>query len=256
MTSAAREPDTRAFQRLVDHVQLAMTTGEIKPGDRLPSERDLGEQFGMARSSVREALRVLESMELVRSAPRDPRGPLVLQVSMEPVRRTISMLASTSVLDLPELIQFRMIADAAANLLAALRRTDAHLLAMERNMARMRASMDRGYDEFSRADLEFHEIIAEAGGNKLIQVYGDVNRAAVLDLIRRTILDAGDRTALMLQSVRHHRDVHAAISARDAPLASRLARESLYEYYGNLVGEQDRAVLAALVRDNGGTVPD
>ncbi|MTD14702.1 FCD domain-containing protein [Nakamurella sp. YIM 132087] len=256
MTSVAREPDTRAFQRLVDHVEHAIASGELKPGDRLSSERELGEQFGIARSSVREALRVLESMELVRSAPRDPRGPLVLQVSMEPVRRTISMLASTSALDLPELVQFRMIVDAAANLLAAFRRTDAHLLAMERNMARMRASMALGYEEFSRADLEFHEIIAEAGGNKLVQVYGDVNRAAVLDLIRRTILDAGDRTALMLQSVRHHREVFAAIAARDAPLASRLARESLYEYYGALVGDEDRAIMAALVRESGGRVAD
>jgi len=102
------------------------------------------------------------------------------------------MLTSTQALSLPELVQFRMIVDASANLMAAIRRTDAQLRALERSIARMRAAMEPPPDgaarvEFSRADLEFHEIIAEAGGNQLIQVYGEVIREAVLRLIERTI---------------------------------------------------------------------
>ncbi|WP_369822183.1 FadR/GntR family transcriptional regulator [Saccharomonospora sp. CUA-673] len=180
----------RLFQRVVDWVQGAMASGELRPGDRLPSERELVEQFGIGRASVREGLRVLENMHLVRSSPRDPRGPLVLPVSTEPMRRSVAMLTLSGGMELAELVQFRMIADASANLLAASRRTEDHLLRMERAMARMRASMGRDHAAFSRADLEFHEVIAEAGGNRVVQVYGDVIREAILDLIARTILDA------------------------------------------------------------------
>lgn len=254
----ASEPvaNARVFQRVVDYVQTAIAGGELKPGDRLPSERELVDKFGIGRASVREALRVLENMDLVRSQPRDPRGPLVLPMSVEPMRRTIAMLASNGSIRLAELVQFRMIADASANLLAAARRTDEQLLRLERNMARMRECMNIGYAEFSQADMEFHEIIAEAGGNKLVQVYGDVTREAVLSLILRTILDADDHTALMLQSIRHHRAVFAAISDRDGLRASRLARESLYSYYADHVEPADRAIMADLVRECGGTIPD
>ncbi len=255
MASQPAAANGRVFQRVVDHVRNAIAAGELKPGDRLPSERELVEKFGIGRASVREALRVLENMDLVRSAPRDPRGPLVLPMSVEPVRRTIAMLASTGQLGLAELVQFRMIADASANLLAAARRTDEQLLRLERNMARMRECMNLGYTQFSQADMEFHEIIAEAGGNQLVRVYGDVTREAVLTLIQRTILDADDQTALMLQSIRHHRAVFTAIADRDGLRASRLARESLYSYYADHVDPADRAVMADLVRECGGTVP-
>lgn len=245
----------RAFQRVVDYVQNAIATGELTAGDRLPSERELVDKFGIGRASVREALRVLENMELVRSQPRDPRGPLVLPMSVGPVRRSISMLTSAGGFDLAELVQFRMIVDASANLLAAARRTDAQLLALERNMARMRESMSYGYETFSKADLEFHEIIAEAAGNKLVQMYGDVTREAVLTLIERTILDAHDRTALMLQSIRHHRAVFTAIADSDGLRASRLARETLYSYYAAHVAPADREIMADLVRECGGKLP-
>ena len=270
--AGAATPDTRAFQRIVRHVEGAIAAGSLKPGDRLPSERELVDRFGVARSSVREALRVLESMELVRSTACDPRGPQVQPFSTGPVRRSLAMLTSTQALSLPELVQFRMIVDASANLMAAVRRTDAQLRALERSIARMRAAMDPGAGdagetsraeinraginraEFSRADLEFHEIIAEAGGNQLIQVYGEVIREAVLRLIERTISAAEDQPALMLRSIGHHMEVLAAIEARDGPRASRLARESLYAYYAEHVRPVDREIMANLVLECGGRI--
>lgn len=255
MTTEAAASNGRAFQRVVDYVQNAVASGELKPGDRLPSERELVEKFSIGRASVREALRVLENMELVRSHPRDPRGPLILPVSVGPVRRSVAMLTSAQVFTLAELVQFRMIADASANLLAANRRTDAQLVALERNMARMRQSMSVGYREFSQADMEFHELIADAGGNQLVQLYGGVTREAIVDLIKSTIIDADDQTTHMLQSIRHHRAVFDAIADRDGLLASRLARETLYAYYADYVDEADRAIMADLVRECGGRIP-
>ena len=255
MTQGSRADDERVFRRVVDYVQGAIANGDLQPGDRLPSERDLSERFGIGRSSVREALRVLENMELVRSTPRDLRGPLILPASAEPIRRSMAMLASTSMLDLGELVVLRMIADSSANLLAATRRTDTHLLKIERSIARMRACIRLGYSQFSQADLDFHDAIAEACCSPVLQVYGGVTREAVLNLISRKITESSDQRALMLQSVRQHKAVFDALVDHDALLASRLAREALYAYYADHVGDQDRAIMAQLVLECGGTLP-
>lgn len=254
MTKALQRstPAPRAYQRVVDDLEKAIRTGSLTPGSRLSSERDLCEQYGVSRSSVREALRVLESMHLIEFTSGDRRGPLVLPFSPEPARKSLSQMAMT--LSLSDLVQFRMIADATANLMAARLRTPAHLIELERNLARMRESMSHGYRVFSASDLEFHEIVARAAGNQVIQVCGDIVRESILSLISQTIVDADDQGAIMLQSIRHHQEVFDAISRQDGALASRLARESLYAYYAGLVDDSDRMVLADLVLEVGGHI--
>ena len=71
----------RAYQRIVEQVEDALVRGELAPGQRLPSERELVTQFAVSRSTVREALRVLESNGVVRSRPGDPNGPEILPFS-------------------------------------------------------------------------------------------------------------------------------------------------------------------------------
>lgn len=249
-TAAANEH--RAYRRMVDDIEARIAAGELRAGDRLPSERELVERYGIARSSVREALRVLESLELVRSAPRDPRGPLVLPITAAPIRRSLGLLTSSKTISLPQLVQLRMVIDASTNLMAALRRTPEHLVALERNMARMRGLLHHSYAAFSLADLEFHEILADAAGHELVRLYGEAVREAVLDLIQQTILDADDQEAHQLRSIRHHSAVFDAVSAGDGLAASRLARESLYQYYADHVGPEDREIMSALVRECGG----
>lgn len=71
----------RAYQRIVEQIEEALSRGDLVPGQRLPSERELVTQFAVSRSTVREALRVLESNGMVRSRPGDPNGPEILPFS-------------------------------------------------------------------------------------------------------------------------------------------------------------------------------
>jgi len=237
----------RVYERIVEQIEEAVETGVLTPGERLPSERDLMAQFGVSRSTVREALRVLQARGMIRSRPGDPHGAEVLPFSPAALHRSMTTLARVDELSLGELVQFRMVLDASANLLAARLRTDGQLAEMDAAIDRMRTAAEVGYDEFSAADVAFHDAVARASRNKLIQICTDVVRSIVLNLVAERIAGADDRAALMEQSIRHHEEVLAAVRAGDGPLAASLSRRTMYDYYVGYVPEEERPALTALL---------
>lgn len=239
----------RAYEAIVEQIEDALDSGVLAPGSRLPSERDLMTQFAVSRSTVREALRVLESSGLIRSRPGDPRGAEVLPFSAGSLRKSMLRLAKVREVSLGQLIQFRMILDGAANYLAARQATPVQVDAMEAAVARMRDAIAEGHPAFSEADFAFHQTVAEASGNMLILVCAEVTRDVVLRLIEDKLERADDRVALMGESLRQHTEVVEAIRRQDGAAAARLARVALYDYYAGYVPESDRQMLAALVED-------
>lgn len=239
----------RAYERIVQQIEDAILRGELRPGERLPSERDLVRQFSVSRSSVREALRVLQSNGMVRSRPGDPAGAEILPFSPATLQKSMTTLARLAELSLAELIQFRMLLDASANLLAARLRTPEQLAEMEAAMEVMRSAVAEDYEEFSRADVAFHDAVARASGNRLLQVCNQVVRSVVLTLIAEKIAHSPDRVELMRTSVGHHAAVLRAVRAGDGVAAARLARQSLYDYYAGYVPAGERKFLRALLAD-------
>lgn len=235
----------RAYERVVEQIEQAVFTGRLRPGARLPSERDLMIQFGVGRSTVREALRVLQSNGMIRSRAGDPRGPEVLAASPKSLWKSMSRLVRAESMSLAELLQFRMLMEGSAYQLAARLRTDAQLTEMD---TALRAMADApGHAEFSDADVAFHDAVARASQNTLIVVCSNVVREVVLDLIADSLANATDRQALMHAYLGHHSDVLQAIRDRDGTRAARLARQALYDYYSSHLPTNDRDLLAALV---------
>lgn len=237
----------RAYERIVEQVEEALFRGELRPGERLPSERELVTQFAVSRSTVREALRVLESNGVVRSRPGDPHGPEVLPYSSGGLHKQMMRLARVDELSLAELIAFRMILDGSANLLAARLRTPAQLDEMEAALEVMRTAVAIGYEQFSEADVAFHDAVARASRNSLIQVCNDVVRGVVLGLISDKISRSRNRRALMQESLAHHAQVLAAVRAGDGHAAARIARQNLFDYYSGYVPKAEREPLRALI---------
>ncbi|NEW70868.1 FadR/GntR family transcriptional regulator [Streptomyces rhizosphaericus] len=239
----------RLYQRIVEQIEQAIVRGDLKPGQRLPSERELVTQFGASRPTVREALRVLESDGLVRSRPGDPNGPEILPFSSAGLTKQMTRLVQFDNVSMAELISFRMILDGSASSLAARLRSEEELSAMERTIAVMSDAIEAGYEEFSKADVAFHEAVAVAGRNSLIEVCNQVVRGAVLALISDKVAHADNSAALMRESLRHHQEVLEAIRAGDGRAAARISRRKLYEYYAGYVPENERGPLLALVED-------
>ncbi|TDE41717.1 FadR family transcriptional regulator [Nonomuraea mesophila] len=234
-----------AYERVVEQVEEAIESGSLSPGERLPSERELMVQFSVSRSTVREALRVLQARGLVRSRPGDPHGAEVLPFTPAALHKSMTTLARVAELSLAELVQFRMVLDSSAGLLAARLRTDGQLAEMDAAVGRMRAAAD--HDAFVTEDVAFHDVVARASGNKLIQICTDVVRSIVLGLISEKLAAAPDKGALMRQTIEHHEAVLAAVRAGDGPLAARLTREAMYDYYADYVPAAERPALRALL---------
>jgi len=237
----------RLYERIVEQVEAAVASGDLAPGQRLPSERELVTQFGTSRATVREALRVLESNGVVRSRPGDPNGPEILPFSPRGLSKQLRRLARAEKLTLAQLLVSRMMLDATANRLAAVLHTDDQLADMEAAIDAMRGAIDLGYDAFSEADLAFHEAVAVASRNTMIQVSNEVVRDTVLSVISDKIAHARNSKSLMRRSLEHHEQVLEAIRAGDGPAAARASVQSLYEYYAGYVPPSERHALRALL---------
>jgi GntR family transcriptional repressor for pyruvate dehydrogenase complex len=242
----------RLYQHIVQQIEDAIARGELKPGQRLPSERDLVVQFGASRPTVREALRVLESNGVVRSRPGDPKGPEILPFSPHGLAKQMTRLAQVEQMSIAELVSFRMIVDGSANMLAARLRSQEELASMEKTLEVMEDAIDKGYDDFSEADMAFHDTVALASRNSMLQVCNRVVRGVVLSLISDKVARSRNSKALMRESLEHHREVLEAIRAGDGPGAARISRQNLYDYYAGYVPKRDRlALLALLEREQG-----
>ena len=114
----------------------------------------------------------------------------------------------------------------------------------------MRTATDDGYQAFSEADFAFHEAIARASRNTLIQVCNQVVRDTVLGLISDKIAHARNTKALMRTSLAHHEEVLDAIRSRDGQAASRASKRSLYDYYAGYLPKNAREPLLALLDDD------
>jgi GntR family transcriptional regulator, transcriptional repressor for pyruvate dehydrogenase complex len=237
----------RAYERVVEQIEEAVLSGRLKPGSRLPSERDMMTQFGVSRSTVREALRVLQSNGMVQSRAGDPRGPEVLPPSSSALQKSMSRLARAESMSLAELLQFRMLLEGSAYQLAAHLRTVDQLAEMEAALDAMTSAVDVGYAEFSTADVAFHDAVARATQNSLIVVCSNVVRGVVVDLITDRLAHAPDRQALMRTYLKHHSEVLQAIRAGDGALASRLSRHALHDSYAEYLAEPDRVLLLPLL---------
>jgi DNA-binding FadR family transcriptional regulator len=240
----------RAYQRVAEQIEERILSGDLPPGSRLPAERELVNQFAVGRSTVREALRVLQSAGLVRSRPGDPQGAEVLGVTSDNLSRTLGRLARSQISTLGELVQFRMVLEAESNRLAARLHTGSDLARMEEQIERMETLIDVGLHAFSEADAHFHRAVAEASRNSLLGLCARAVHDAVVEVIEQKIAEAPDATAWMQRSVAHHRQVLAAIRDGDGVRAAHLGRRALYDYYADHVEEDTRRLLTAALEDD------
>lgn len=186
--------------------------GELSPGDRLPPEKELSEQLGLSRNSLREAVKALEAVRVLDVR----RGDGTYVTSLEPrllQESTAFMVDLHSDTSLMELFEVRRILESSAAGMAAGRITREELMRLEADISGVNSA---SVDDLIEHDLRFHESIAEAAGNGyLCGLLAGLNSRTLRARIWRglTEQDAVERT------LAEHRSIVAALKSGDAELA-------------------------------------
>lgn len=204
---------------VVAHFEQRILSGELTPGDLLPSERSISTDLGVSRSVVREALNRLASLGLV--ASKHGSGTRVEAPNSKPIAAGYQRLLRQGEFQMSHLAQVRLPLETTIAGLAALHRTDDHL-------ARLRAAQDQLKGSRStletqvRADLEFHAVLAESTGNPLFAVVLVPIQELLIESRRRTLGRHGAELAYG-----HHEKILQAVADRDEAAAVQAMREHL-----------------------------
>lgn len=236
-----------AYESIVEQIERAVEVGELKAGDRLPGERQLMADFSVSRATVREALRVLQATGTVESRPGDPRGPLITAYSPKLLEKSMSRLASLESISRVELLQFRLVLEGHACLLAAENRTTEDLERMDDAVLRLEEAVHSGEGRFGTHVNRFHAAIRKAAGNQLLEVCGNVVGGIMADLTDRRLLTEVDLHARMLRSLVDARTLVDAIRGGEARAAERISVNNIYRYYADDLNPDEVRALASIV---------
>jgi GntR family transcriptional repressor for pyruvate dehydrogenase complex len=207
------------YELLAQRLLGLIASGEIAGGQPLPSERELVERYGVGRSSVREALRTLESKGLIHQRGK---GRFVAAEPQAPLNSSLQVLLELQEVDRNELFEVREVLEGETAAFAAQRRTDEDVLAMAETIDAMASSLDSA-DSYIDADLQFHLAVARASRNRIALHM----MHAIREVLRRSLLTLYSVPGGPQASVAHHRLILDAIVAKDADAARERMREHL-----------------------------
>ncbi|MFN8447846.1 MAG: FadR/GntR family transcriptional regulator [Anaerolineae bacterium] len=217
----SRVQSPRLYEQIVEQIERLIMDGKLRPGDQLPAERELAEQFNVSRTAVREAVKALREKGLVEI--ETGRGTFITQEVSKALRRSLDWIIHTGDGNqLADLVQVRSILEPEIAALAAEMATDEDIQRLEAAVAAMDAAMDDA-DVFVEADLDFHRALATATQNRLIPTLID----PIVDLLREQrikifYVEGGTRRGQY-----HHKCILDAVKNRDSAAASRAMQAHL-----------------------------
>lgn len=213
---------SRLYQQIVEQIEQSIRSGQLKPGDQLPAERDLAERFGVSRTAVREAVKALCEKGLVEALPG--RGTFVTDATSQVIKQSLDLLVNNSTAEgLAHLEDVREIFEPEIAARAATRAEPKHLSQLRDAIAAMDREPDDA-DAFIEADLDFHLALAEAAQNPLVLTLID-SIVGLLRVQRTRVFHAPDGPA---RGQFHHRRILQAVENRD-PAAARAAMQAHLE---------------------------
>lgn len=210
----------KLYEKIIEQLKIMILHGQIKAGQKLPSERALAEHFKVSRVPVREALKTLEFVGVIEHVSGD--GMYVRSLGTDDLLRNLDFALSLPEDTIIDLFEIRMALDIQAVHLAALRRTEEDIEDLKRAVTKMEKEVAEGYCG-SEASLEFHSIIARASKNKVICRI-NISLTELLQDSRKKSLTLQGRPVVALD---HHKKILQKIIDQDVTGARKAMREHL-----------------------------
>jgi GntR family transcriptional repressor for pyruvate dehydrogenase complex len=212
--------DTMAAERVVMHIEQLIQGGHLKPGDRLPAERELARHVKVSRPSVRAGLRSLAAVGVVEA--RHGSGSFITSGPPRLSTGPLSLMAALHGFTRDDMFDARRVLEVAAAGLAAERATGENLAGMSEEITGMFASL-QDPQAFLVHDVRFHRAIAAASHNPVLAALVELVSTMAYERRRLTVERARD----LKESADMHRRIYSAIRERDADGAQREMREHL-----------------------------
>jgi GntR family transcriptional regulator, transcriptional repressor for pyruvate dehydrogenase complex len=220
----------RVFEGVAQQIQQLIVDGALKPGDRLPPERELAERFAVSRGSVRDAIRTLELVGLVVAPHGD--GTVIADVSPEAVVMPLASVLLRKRELISELLDVRKMIEPALAARAAERASPEEIARLEEILKRQRQKMERG-EPTIEDDSEFHYVIALAARNSVVRRVIDV----LMQLLQETRARSLQSRGRPQRSLAGHRKILDAIKRRDPAAAERAVRRHVEEIESIVLNE-------------------
>lgn len=224
--------------QIANAIRDAILEGRLASEERLPSEAELSERFGVSRSTVREALKRLAAQNLIRSERGSSGGAFVNRLTWSEAQdnlvTTTRLLIGMNDIPLEDAVEARFALEASALPLATEKCSDSDLTAMRSEIKRQRDPLTSD-EEFCASDVTFHSVIARATGNPLLTFQLSAAFEAMQPLMNMLVYRLRDRERI----ADLHEALATALERRDGPEAS-ASLEALSTYTRELAAQRRR----------------
>ncbi len=215
-------------EEVIHQLKSLIDAGHLKPGNRLPGERELAQKMRVSRPSLREALRVLSLLGIIENRPGS--GTFLSSSPDQWPTEPFSILFFLKKSTLFQIFEARKIMESGVAALAATHRDHEDLKAMEKALSAMHQNLEKP-ERYSKHELGFHRAIVEAAGNLVI--------ADLMEKLYRLLKETRGRItrkysshlrAYRYQDYRNHQKIYEAIKAGDAAMAMQTMTDHLKDF--------------------------
>jgi GntR family transcriptional repressor for pyruvate dehydrogenase complex len=220
----------KTYELVAERLLELISSRRLGPGEVLPPERELVQLYAVGRSSIREALRMLESKGVISNRGN---GAFAVAEFRNPLDHSLDFLLAVDEADYAELFEVRRILEGEAAALAATRRRRTELRAMEEAVQQMVAGLP-SEERFIAADLRFHLTVAAASRNRLIAHLME----AIRSLLRKSLSSAYNVPGSPERAVDDHRSIAEAIAGKHPEDARQRMHEHVARVERDIVGRR------------------
>ncbi len=214
-------------EQVAEKIQQSIIQGQLRPGDRLPPERELGEQLGVSRTVIREATKQLQERGLVKVLTGS--GTYVSKIEPAAISQSIGLFMWGHGHAFRDLLEIRKMLEVEIAGHAAERATDEDIQQLESALEQMVAGLPgvhqdaAGLEKFVQADLLFHQIMARASKNSLLPLL----LAPITDLLLEFSRQASSLHGAPENAIHFHRTLLQVVRDRDGERCRAVMRDHL-----------------------------
>ncbi len=207
---------------IIRQIKNLLSAGHLKPGDRLPSERQLAERFGVGRTHVRDAIKKLEFYGIIKTYPQS--GSIISGLEASAMEGLITDILKLDNYDLYSLVETRFLLEADSARLCALRRSEEDMAEIEKAADNYEKRIGDGSAAVEE-DLAFHRALAEGSQNMVLKsLLMTIMPDIMTNYTKYKVCDSNVKTS---KAVIEHRQLVEAIRRQDAEEAENIMKEHL-----------------------------